>query len=75
MTFEEAMKRLAEITARMEQGDLPLEESIKLYEEGTKLAMSCKAQLDTAQQKVTTLQSETEQNTNEFNYDKPEDGK
>ena len=58
MTFEEAMKRLNEIAAEMESGELPLEQSIRLYEEGTKLAVFCKRQLNEAQLKVTTLQAE-----------------
>lgn len=58
MTFEEAMKRLAEITAEMEGGDLPLEQSIKLYEEGTKLAVFCRKSLKEAEQKVVVLQAE-----------------
>lgn len=58
MTFEEAMKRLSEIVAEMEGGELPLEQSIKLYEEGTRLSVLCKKQLEEAQQKVTILQAE-----------------
>ncbi|MCQ2442011.1 MAG: exodeoxyribonuclease VII small subunit [Oscillospiraceae bacterium] len=51
-TFEEAMLRLEEIVNRLERGDAPLEESMSLFEEGTKLAASCSKQLDTAEQKV-----------------------
>ncbi|HKM32091.1 MAG TPA: exodeoxyribonuclease VII small subunit [Oscillospiraceae bacterium] len=70
MTFEEAMQRLNEITSQMEKGDLPLEQSIKLYEEGTKLAVNCRKQLEEAQLKITTLQSGTEQNIDGTTNDK-----
>ena len=54
-SFEESLKRLEEIVRRMEQGNVPLEESLKLFEEGTALAGSCNAQLDSAEQKVVRL--------------------
>ena len=38
MTYEQAIKRLEEIVAYLEKKDTPLEESMKLFEEGTKLA-------------------------------------
>lgn len=56
-TFEEAMLRLEEIVSRLERGDAPLEESMSLFEEGTKLAAACSKQLDTAEQKVWKLTS------------------
>ena len=54
-TFEEALSRLEEITALLEKGSLPLEESLKLFEEGTKLSAYCYKVLNNAQQKVTEL--------------------
>lgn len=51
-TFEEAMLRLEEIVTRLERGDAPLEESMTLFEEGTKLAAACAKQLSNAEQKV-----------------------
>lgn len=54
-TFEESMARLEEIVAMLEQGDAPLEASMALFEEGTKLAAACSKQLDSAQQKVMKL--------------------
>lgn len=53
--FEESLKKLEAIVARMEQGDITLEESIKLFEEGTKLAEQCKQQLAEAEGKVEIL--------------------
>lgn len=54
-TFEQAMLRLEEIAAKLEGGEAPLDESLKLFEEGTKLMGKCNAMLDAAEQKVTTL--------------------
>lgn len=51
-TFEESMLRLEEIVNRLEQGEVTLEESMKLFEEGTKLSAACAKQLDAAEQKV-----------------------
>lgn len=48
MSFEEKMKKLAEITARLEQEQLPLEEAAKLYAEGMQLSEECHAILDKA---------------------------
>lgn len=52
MAFEEGMKRLGEIVARLEEGDLPLAESVALYEEGVKLSAGCKQELDRAKLKL-----------------------
>ena len=54
-TFEESLKKLDEIVGQLENGNLPLEESIKLFEEGTRLAASCKQELDNAEGKVQIL--------------------
>ena len=54
-TFEESMLRLEEIVALMEKGEAPLEESMKLFEEGTKLSAACARELDAAEQKVMKL--------------------
>ena len=55
VSFEQAMGRLEEIVRRLEQGDAPLEESLALFEEGTRLVKQCSAQLDKAEQKVSKL--------------------
>ena len=54
-SFEAAMKRLEEIVRTMERGELPLEESLKLFEEGTALVRSCTKQLDEAEMKIVKL--------------------
>ena len=47
-TFEEDMQRLEQIVRAMERGDVPLEESLKLFQEGTALVQSCQKRLDDA---------------------------
>lgn len=60
-TYEESMKTLEDIVAKLENGDVPLDESLKLFEEGTKLAAFCTKALDTAEQKILSLsQAEAE---------------
>jgi exodeoxyribonuclease VII small subunit len=53
--FEDAVKRLTEIIERLERGDLPLEESIALFEEGVKLSAVSQGRLDAAEKKVEEL--------------------
>jgi len=54
-SFEESLTRLEEIVRHLENGDLPLNESIKLFEEGTGLVSDCTELLDKAEQKVVKL--------------------
>ena len=54
-TFEENMTRLEEIVTRLEKGDVPLSQSRSLFEEGTRLAAACRAELDQAEQQVVRL--------------------
>ena len=51
-SFEESMARLEQIVRAMERGDVPLEESLKLFQEGTDLVRSCQKLLDEAQLQV-----------------------
>lgn len=53
--FEQSLKQLETIVAQMERGDISLEDSVKLFEEGTKLADQCKQQLAEAEGKVEIL--------------------
>lgn len=52
LSFEESMQRLEEIVRAMEHGDAPLEESLKLFQEGTELVKSCGKLLDDAQMQI-----------------------
>jgi exodeoxyribonuclease VII small subunit len=51
-SFEKDLKRLEDIVAKMEEGDVPLDESMKLFEEGVKLSRLCSERLDKAEKKV-----------------------
>ena len=55
MDFEEAFKRLEVIVSNLESGDLSLEESMKLFEEGIGLTEACKSRLEDAEQKIQLL--------------------
>jgi exodeoxyribonuclease VII small subunit len=55
LTFEQAMQRLEEIVSLLEAGKAPLNESMALFEEGTKLSAYLSQLLDTAEQKVTMI--------------------
>ena len=55
LTFEQQLSRLEEIVAALEKGDAPLADSLKLFEEGTKLIAACSKQLDQAEQQVVKL--------------------
>ncbi|MCJ7663700.1 MAG: exodeoxyribonuclease VII small subunit [Desulfobacterales bacterium] len=53
--FEEALRELEEIVNRLEQGEIPLEEALQLFEQGVKLSRSCHTKLDEAQKRVEIL--------------------
>ena len=53
--FEAALSRLEEIVSELESGELGLEQSLKLFEEGVKLARVCNARLEEAERKVEVL--------------------
>ena len=52
LSFEDSMKRLEEIVLHLEKGDIPLQESIAYFEEGTGLLPACRAMLDEAATRV-----------------------
>ncbi|MGB6690383.1 MAG: exodeoxyribonuclease VII small subunit [Terracidiphilus sp.] len=54
-SFEESLTQLETIVDRLEKGDLTLEESLKLFEEGVSLSAACKQELDAAEGKVQML--------------------
>ncbi len=53
--FESALKKLEEVVKKLEGGDLPLEESLKAFEEGVKQAAFCAAKLNEAEKRVEVL--------------------
>jgi exodeoxyribonuclease VII small subunit len=54
-SFEESLKRLETVVDQLEKGELTLEESLKLFEEGVNLTANCKQELDAAEGKVQML--------------------
>lgn len=58
LTYEESIKKLEQIVTTLESGELGLEESLKLFEEGTKLAAICNKALNDAEQKIYKLNEE-----------------
>lgn len=52
MSFEQALKALEDVVRRLETGEVPLEESIDLYERGEELRKHCQARLDAAQARI-----------------------
>jgi exodeoxyribonuclease VII small subunit len=68
--FEQAMKRLEEISQILEGGEISLEESIKLYQEGTKLIEFCQGKLDEAQKMVQKLSRNAAGNLEISTFDK-----
>ena len=61
-SFEEAMKRLEEIVRLLENGQVSLDESIKLYEEGVALVNAAKTLLTSAKQKLMTVSGDVANN-------------
>ncbi len=58
--FEESLQRLEGIVKEMERGDLPLEQSLKLFEEGVLLSASCRKELEAAEGRVEILLKDDE---------------
>jgi exodeoxyribonuclease VII small subunit len=53
--FEDALNKLEKIVSQLEEGEIPLEESLKLFEEGIRLSRLCNQKLDEAEKKVEIL--------------------
>ena len=62
MSFEDAMKELEAVVTRLESGDVPLEDSIKLYERGAALKAHCQKKLAEAEEKVAQITLDGEGN-------------
>ena len=69
LSFEESMKRLGEIVEHLEKGDIPLQESIQYFEEGTGLLAECSRMLDEAEQKVVQLKKGSGGEPEEYPFD------
>ena len=58
INFEKSIKQLETLVAKLEKGDLSLEDSLKHFEQGIKLTRECKQALETAEQKISLLNDE-----------------
>ena len=54
-TFEQALQQLEQIVQKLEKGELPLEDSLRLYEEGIRLSRLCHAKLEEAEGRIEVL--------------------
>ena len=73
-SFEEALRELEEIVNRLEQGDLPLEEALKFFEDGVKLSRYCHTKLDEAQKRVEILLKDESGKIMAQSFEPAEDG-
>ena len=69
LSFEQSLGRLEEIVRHLEKGDLPLSDTLSLYEEGTGLIASCSKMLDKAEQKVVKLKKGPDRNPIETDFE------
>lgn len=69
LSFEQALGRLDEIVRHLEKGDLPLSDSLSLFEEGTGLLAACGKMLDEAEQKVVKLRKGTDRAPEELPFE------
>jgi exodeoxyribonuclease VII small subunit len=71
--FEAALRRLEEIVEELEKGDIPLEQSLKLFEEGIKLSRLCTKRLEDAERRVDILLKDKAGNVIEQPFEEPEE--
>ena len=69
LSFEKALGRIDEIVKALENGDVPLDESMKLFEEGTALLRQCGGMLDAAEQQVVRLRKGPDGEPEELPFD------
>lgn len=69
LSFEQSMARLDEIVRHLEKGDMALNDSLALFEEGTALIRSCEKQLDEAEQKVVKLRKGPDREPEELPFE------
>ena len=69
LSFEQSMARLDEIVRHLEKGDMPLNDSLALFEEGTAIIRSCEKQLDEAEQKVVKLRKGPDRQPEELPFE------
>ena len=62
MSFEDAMRELEKVVSDLERGDVPLEQSIALYERGAQLKQRCQTKLKEAEEKVALITQDVDGN-------------
>ena len=72
-SFESSLKELEEIVGRLEEGDLPLEQSLELFEQGIRLSRDCQKRLDEAERKVEILLKGNDGTLTSKPFDEPEE--
>ena len=72
LSFEEKMNQLEDIVINLEKGTAPLDESMKLFEQGMKLSVELQKMLETAEQKVTLLTEQADGTINEQDFKQEE---
>jgi exodeoxyribonuclease VII small subunit len=75
ITFEKAVSRLEEIVKKLELGEAPIDESLKMFEEAVSLSRYCNNILLKAEQKVMTLTENKDGNMTEVSFDEGESSK
>ncbi len=73
-TFEEALERLEKIVAEMDSGRMPLDDALRRFEEASKLAEFCSAQLDKAEKKIEILTRKADGSEERVPFDPGIDG-
>lgn len=66
LTFEEALSQLEKIVAKLESGDTPLEEAIKLYKRGSELKTHCQSTLKSAEERIDKITLDADGNPEEL---------
>lgn len=69
LSYEEAIKRLEEITNLLEQGDAALDESLQLFQEGMELAKFCELKLNSMEEEIKKFQLNSEDEPHELEID------
>ena len=74
-SFETSLAELEQIVTKLEDGDLPLEESLELFEKGIKLSRECRERLTKAERRIEILMkdADSEMVTQEFNTEQTQD--
>ncbi|HET8675395.1 MAG TPA: exodeoxyribonuclease VII small subunit [Blastocatellia bacterium] len=72
-SFESSLRELERIVEQLEAGDLPLEQSLDLFEQGVRLSRECQRRLDEAEQKVEILLKGDDGTIRTVSYDEPDE--